>query len=67
MFEPRAVPTMAAGGREQNNSRAARVGVASLPRESYSAVYVSQWSVPITPEWCEHTRTAADTGTGIDV
>lgn len=50
MFEPRAAPTMTAGGEEQSSSWAARTGVAPLPPESYSAVYVRQWGVPTTPE-----------------
>lgn len=50
MFEPRAVPVMTAGGGEQNNSRPARAGVASLSRESYSAAYVRHWGVPTTSE-----------------
>lgn len=65
VFEPRAAPIVTVGGGEQSNSWAARAGAAPLPPESYCAAHVRQWDVPTTQEWWVHTRTAADTGTGI--
>lgn len=47
---------MAAGGGQQSSSWTARAVVGPLPPESYSAVYVRQWGVSTTPEWCVHTQ-----------